>query len=63
MLTTSFIRTNKSERKSPFNSPKSYYVGGIAPIRPYFRSSGTLVKPHLRTKPDGTKVNNFSFWK
>lgn len=63
MFSSPFVRTNKNEKSSPFKNLKSYYIGGITPVRPYFRSTGSLVKPHLRTKPDGIKVNNFSFWK
>ena len=29
----------------------------------YFRSNGTYVMPHIRTSPDSSIYNNFSYWK
>ncbi len=64
MLTSPFIRSNRNEKKtSPFSSLKSYYGGNIIAVKPYYRGSGSLVKTHLRTKPDGLKINNLSFGK
>ena len=30
-------------------------------VRGYYRSNGTYVKPHMRTAPNGTKRDNFSY--
>ena len=29
----------------------------------YFKSNGTYVMPHIRTSPDSSIYNNFSYWK
>lgn len=63
MFTSPFIRSNNKKQSSPYSSLKSYYGGNIIAVKPYYRSSGSLVRTHLRTKPDGVKVNNFSFGK
>lgn len=34
---------------------------GMTHVDSYFRSDGTLVNAHWRTKPDGIITNNFSF--
>lgn len=62
MFMSPFIRTN-NRKKSPFSWQRPYYSGNVIVVKPYFRGSGRLVHSHLRTKPDGIKVNNFSFWK
>jgi hypothetical protein len=30
-------------------------------VRPHFRSNGTYVDGHIRTRPDGNPYNNFSY--
>ena len=62
MFANPFTRTN-DRKKSPFSWQRPYYRGSVIVVRPYFKNSGRLVFSHLRTKPDETKVNNFSFWK
>lgn len=29
-------------------------------VKGYFKKNGAYVKPHLKTTPDGSKMNNFS---
>lgn len=44
-----------------FNKSNSYLFDDPVSVTGYFRSDGTYVKPHLRTKPDGIPENNFNF--
>ena len=30
-------------------------------VRPYARKDGTLVQPHMRSRPDGNPYNNWSY--
>lgn len=62
MFTSPFIRT-PDRKKSSFSWQRPYYSGNVTVVNPYYKSTGRLVQPHLRTKPDGIKDNNFSFWK
>ena len=32
-------------------------------VNGYFKSNGTYVAPHIRTSPDSSIYNNFSYWK
>ena len=32
-------------------------------VNGYFKSNGTYVMPHIRTSPDSSIYNNFSYWK
>jgi hypothetical protein len=34
--------------------------GGHVSVRGYMRRDGTYVQPHMRSAPDGTKLNNWS---
>ena len=39
------------------NSAQAVSVNG------YWKSNGTYVAPHIRTSPDSSIYNNFSYWK
>ena len=32
-------------------------------VNGYFKSNGTYAAPHIRTSPDSSIYNNFSYWK
>jgi hypothetical protein len=40
-------------------SSASAYVS----VNGYWKSNGTYVAPHIRTSPDSSIYNNFSYWK
>ena len=42
-----------------FNSSANALVN----VNGYFKSNGTYVAPHIRTSPDSSIYNNFSYWK
>ena len=49
-------RTNYSSSSSCCSPSKS-----DVSVRGYYRKDGTYVRPHMRTAPNGTKRDNFSF--
>lgn len=36
-------------------------ASAVEPVRGHFRKDGSYVQPHLRSKPDGIKINNYSY--
>lgn len=37
------------------------FATGLVSVRGYTKSNGTYVAPHVRTAPDNTVTNNFSY--
>lgn len=35
---------------------------GIVNVRPYIKSNGTVVGPHIRTSPNSTTFDNLGSW-
>ena len=51
----------RSKIKYQYASPCCSKSKSDVSVRGYYRSNGTYVKPHMRTAPNGTKRDNFSY--
>jgi len=60
-LSEAYARGSSGSRSSSKSySTKSYSKSGTTSVRGYYRKNGTYVKPHKRTSPNKTKMDNWS---